>query len=1664
MATRSIIIRFTSRGVQQTATEINKVADAVDRLAISFKNLDKTKGSFRAFVALGSHLNAMTKNMDALAKSMARVATYSSRLRGVSSISRVMQTSINPTKMLGNAISNAGQSLARFSHYVSRWADRSLVSFISRLRDAAGAIQNFGSVLRMVGQALQNFGITMTFFVSAPLSALFKEAASDAITFDDALVRVKKTTDLTWESVGRLTNALDLLSSTARERAAQSLDSISASMDTLSGRLIEMAKYTPTPLNDLALLAEEAGRLGVAVGKSGDEAIDAIMGFVQAANMIGVTTDINAEDAIRTFGRLANATGLLRDEMGNLRVDAGDNLMRLASVVNELENTTMGSARNITDAMERMIASAGQFDIPAQSIAAFAATLYELGFTSETAGTMFERMTTYMAVNVDKLSEAAGVSIEELRRQMDTDMVQALMNVVRGFSDIESSSEAAALATEIFGVRAERAVATLGQAYGRLQDNLETANKEFVSGTSLVTEYFQALDSTQNQLQILKNNLSVASVMLGKTFLPTLNRVVQIGIALVQMFVEAWEKLTPEMKLVRLAIVGVAIVIPPLAVLFGSLLFVVGMLVAGLGTLAVGLVRMGNFMIGGAIPAIMAMAAAFLLMPDSIAKALDAINGVLDNLQQDAKGWGSNIVRQLADGMISGIRAVVNAARRVAEAIAQFFRGFSPPRVGPLQDIYLWGINLMTTLLEGFTAADFSFLETAAGYIEGFFRAFGIGEDDINVFNRAVLQARNRIKELINIFNRTGEISREVLSDISGLFGDFGQHVAQFLTLQLQYNREVSRQIELEEMLDNLRQRRDDVEQTYRDEVAAIAATGGPAAERVRSFREARDARDDELAVVDEEISAAEHSLDLQRDVVDAISDQLELQQALLDTMMEEARMARQIEEDSRDAAGSAGDLSDELGGIDWGGIGDGSGALEEFNKWLEELTFGVDTYKQKIDEARLAVLLFWAALTGGEMPEGVTNIAQQLIDTYGPEGAERINQMFEPELRVDLDEAGFGTQLWQNAYDLGIMIRDVYIEVSGIFSDINESLGGITGPIEEMQDNIANMDAGPLQGVVDALSGMNPLALIAFATIGLRAATMLGSLGQAAGFLITLLGGAVQGGGAVAGFAGGLLGIESGAAGAGAAVSGIGLGPLLLLLGAAAITAMTVADNFEDYKDQVADLVDLYINGEQPAAAFAKHLEDVNAEAQEVEPSKFENLAASWERLQESLSEFGTVIAPVIDFLKTVADKTISAGIDATADAIFALSDALAGMMDIGSSVLDFFSGILSGGPDVSVGLEGKRLEDVAGMPPASTEAQIGAWNEWLGEIFGNIFETVIDYAYEDWPKMMDNLKLLHPFGFLVWGIDKIREQLGHEGPGLIETVFGFFHDLYMRLIGRSLIPEMVDEIVAEILSIPGRVVGALEEMYADAKYWFEEMRVTAVRKIVALWLSVRSKFNTLRTDLETRAKGIWEDVTGWFKDIYDDVTGKIGDLIDEALRLFNDWKDNKLDTFFSELKTKFETTFETIKTTISGLLKGGLNIMLDNAERAINGIIDGINSIGNLIMRLPGASALLGGIFPIPPVDLPSLASGGIVMSPITAIVGDTPGGEAVVPLRRLPSLITDSYEEIGPRQVIHIRIDRVDARDKEDIDALADRISRELGRRAKVGSRLGVGVTMG
>jgi len=310
----------------------------------------------------------------------------------------------------------------------------------------------------------------------------------DMMTLSDKMGEVRKTTGFTADEVGRLSDNL-------------------AKLD------------TRTNLTGLMEFSSLAGSIGL-------KTQEAVQGFTEAANMIAVSLPEMGNDASRTLMKIADATGDLEKNGGNVR----ETLERVGSTIIALRANSAAAAGPITDFVSRVGAVGAQAGISIDQIAALGATVDALGGRVEMSATALSRMIPAIRNNTFEVAKAIGMTEKELKGKTGMEQMvavfKALNKSVKQFDmTTEKGMNGAADAVENLlskagpnmqevmkelnqqGARAGIVFGLLSQNVDKLEGQLDTASEAYKKNMALLDEYNKMNDTTAARWERMKNQI-----------------------------------------------------------------------------------------------------------------------------------------------------------------------------------------------------------------------------------------------------------------------------------------------------------------------------------------------------------------------------------------------------------------------------------------------------------------------------------------------------------------------------------------------------------------------------------------------------------------------------------------------------------------------------------------------------------------------------------------------------------------------------------------------------------------------------------------------------------------------------------------------------------------------------------------------------------------------------------------------------------------------------------------------------------------------------------------------------------------------------------------------------------------------------------------------------
>jgi len=168
---------------------------------------------------------------------------------------------------------------------------------------------------------------------------------------------------------------------------------------------------------------------------------------------------------------------------------------------------------------------------------------------------------------------------------------------------------------------------------------------------------------------------------------------------------------------------------------------------------------------------------------------LGEVTGQIDFQAQDFFRGAVNLMVSFADGLLTALdQWVLPAVLGIADLIASFLLGTSPPPRGPLSRVYEGAIAVMKTYLLALKeGVDFRGLREIAGFIQAALtHAVAIGDLPEEQLASFVLRAREMIARAIGEIARIGGVTAPTLADLSAFLGPVFADVQEYLGLLAQ--------------------------------------------------------------------------------------------------------------------------------------------------------------------------------------------------------------------------------------------------------------------------------------------------------------------------------------------------------------------------------------------------------------------------------------------------------------------------------------------------------------------------------------------------------------------------------------------------------------------------------------------------------------------------------------------------------------------------------------------------------------------------------------------------------------------------------------------------------------------------------------------------------------
>ncbi len=426
-------------------------------------------------------------------------------------------------KQLGQEAKRLQLLLSNTTYGSEQWKklDAELRRVKGRMHEVrGGAMQTGFSLSKMATGFNKYFMMVSTFALSiSGLIMGIRKAYLAYAEFDDKLADVMKTTGLTKDEVKELNKELEKI-------------------DTRSSQ------------EDLLNLSRIAGKLGI-------NAKEDVLGFVRAADKINValSEDLGggAEEAIRELGKLTDIFKL-KDVYG-----IEESLLKIGSTINALGAASTANEPYLVEFTKRLAGIAPSVDISIQNVLGLAATLDQLGQTSEVSSTVMSQLIPKMFKDTATFANIARMSLSDFSKLLKEDTNEALLRVLEGLKGNSGGFEELVHIMGDMGLEGKRSISVLGVLANNtdlIREQQGFANDEFEKGTSILNEFNVKNETARAGLDKAVKSIKTTTRELGEKLSPAIRGVVSSGTMLIRGLSTVVDFFTRYWKIIKISAVA----------------------------------------------------------------------------------------------------------------------------------------------------------------------------------------------------------------------------------------------------------------------------------------------------------------------------------------------------------------------------------------------------------------------------------------------------------------------------------------------------------------------------------------------------------------------------------------------------------------------------------------------------------------------------------------------------------------------------------------------------------------------------------------------------------------------------------------------------------------------------------------------------------------------------------------------------------------------------------------------------------------------------------------------------------------------------------------------------------------------------------------------------
>jgi len=192
---------------------------------------------------------------------------------------------------------------------------------------------------------------------------------------------------------------------------------------------------------------------------------------------------------------------------------------------------------------------------------------------------------------------------------------------------------------------------------------------------------------------------------------------------------------------------------------------------------------------------------------------------------------------------------------------------------------------------------------------------------------------------------------------------------------------------------------------------------------------------------------------------------------------------------------------------------------------------------------------------------------------------------------------------------------------------------------------------------------------------------------------------------------------------------------------------------------------------------------------------NSFHDIVKAIQPILPQLKQFGMFLAGVLGVAIVLAISLIAGLVSAFAGLLVGVMKVVTGIIQFFSGLIQFFSGLFSLISDIFSGNWGHIAADLNNMMQGIMNMFIGIWNIITG-IFSAAFGMIQGFA-----------------------------------SGFVSAIVGFFQMLADKIVGHSIIPDMINSIVNWFQQLPARALGAVQSLLGMISGFFSDLASKAIQ-----------------------------------------------------------------------------------------------------------------------------------------------------------------------------------------------------------------------------------------